>query len=244
MRPAVGLDRGVPDIGEIVVRIGNRLGVPRLADAFRANSEQARRLFAVIGFGATTGAIIGPAIAALFTAKLGSLNMLFVSGVFFLLPIPLVGQLDAMRTTALGNPDEQRDLQRDGKLSPNPFSGFTHFVSNPYLLWIGLFIFLYVMMNTFLYYELRKVLGEFDRDQRAQIWALIDLAVNVLSGLTALFATSRLTTRFGMPRTLALVPLIMALGWVVVAINPAMITVVLVQIIRRAGNYAITRPGT
>ena len=207
------------------------------------NSQQARRLFAVIGFGATTGAIVGPAIAALFTAKLGSLNMLFVSAVFFLLPIPLVGQLDAMRTMELGNPDEQQDLQRDGKLSANPFSGFTHFVSNPYLLWIGLFIFLYVMMNTFLYYELRKVLGDFDRDQRAQIWALIDLAVNVLSGLTALFATSRLTTRFGMPKTLALVPLIMALGWVVVAINPAMITVVLVQIIRRAGNYAITRPG-
>ena len=207
------------------------------------NSEQARRLFAVIGFGATVGAIIGPTIAALLTARLGSLNMLFASAVFFLLPIPLVGQLDAMRTKELGNADDQGDLLRDGKLGVNPFAGFARFASNPYLLWIGLFILLYVMMNTFLYYELRKVLGEFERDQRAQIWALIDLSVNVLTAITALFATSRLTTRFGMPKTLALVPLIMALGWVVVAINPAMITVVIVQIIRRAGNYAVTRPG-
>ena len=161
------------------------------------NSEQSRRLFAVIGFGATTGAIIGPLFVTLLADNLGSLNMLFVAAVFFLLPIPLVGQLDDMRTRELGNADEQRDLMRDGKLGVNPFSGFTRFVSSPYLLWIGVFILLYVMMNTFLYYELRKVLGEFDRDQRAQIWASIDLAVNVLSATdSALFATSRLTTRF------------------------------------------------
>jgi AAA family ATP:ADP antiporter len=35
----------------------------------------------------------------------------------------------------------------------------------------------------------------------------------------------------------------MALGWVAVAISPIAITVYVVQVIRRAGNYAITRPG-
>jgi AAA family ATP:ADP antiporter len=46
-----------------------------------------------------------------------------------------------------------------------------------------------------------------------------------------------------MPTTLALVPVIMAVGWALVAFNPVMLTVIFVQVVRRAGNYAITRPG-
>jgi AAA family ATP:ADP antiporter len=155
----------------------------------------------------------------------------------------LIGQLDRLRGIDLGNADVQAELTRDSKLGVNPFSGFARFVSKPYLLWIGAFILLYVMMNTFLYYELRKVMGDLDRETRAQIWASIDLAVNVLAAVTALFATGRLTTRFGMPTTLAVVPMIMAIGWAVVAFNPVMLSVVLVQVVRKAGNYSITRPG-
>ena len=207
------------------------------------NKEQAKRLFSIIALGATAGAIVGPAFVAVLAGKIGSLNMLLVSAVLLLVPIPLIGQLDRLRGTALGNADVQADLARDSKLGVNPFSGFSRFVSNPYLLWIGAFIFLYVMMNTFLYYELRKVMGDLDRETRAQIWASIDLSVNLLAAVTALFATGRLTTRFGMPTTLAVVPIIMAIGWAVVAFNPVMLSIVLVQVVRRAGNYAITRPG-
>jgi AAA family ATP:ADP antiporter len=207
------------------------------------NKEQAKRLFGIIALGATSGAIAGPAFVAAFAGKIGSLNMLLVSAALLLVPLPLIGQLDRLRATALGNADTQAELARDSKLGVNPFSGFARFVSNPYLLWIGAFIFLYVMMNTFLYYELRKVMGDLDRETRAQIWASIDLAVNMLAAFTALFATGRLTTRFGMPTTLALVPVIMAVGWALVAFNPVMLTVIFVQVVRRAGNYAITRPG-
>jgi len=207
------------------------------------NRDQSKRLFSVIGLGATAGAIVGPAFVTLFANQIGSLNMLLVSAALLLVPIPIISSLDQLRTSDLGNPDAQADLLRDGKLSVNPFSGFTRFLSNPYLLWIGLFILLYVMMNTFLYYEIRKAVADLDRGQRAQIWASIDLAVNLLAAVTALFATGRLTTRFGMAKTLALVPLVMAVGWAAVAISPAAITVVIVQVIRRAGNYSITRPG-
>ena len=74
-------------------------------------------------------------------------------------------------------------------------------------------------MNTFIYFELRKLLIDFDRDARTQIWASIDLIVNVLAIVTAIFLTGRITTRFGMPTTLALIPVLMVLGWLVVAIS-------------------------
>ena len=206
------------------------------------NKKQAERLFGVIAVGATTGAIAGPAFVSAFADNIGSLNMLIVSATLLLAPVPIMATLTKLRSSALGNPDLSGDLLRDNHLGVNPFSGFAQFVRSPYLLWIGLFILLYVCMSTFLYYEIRKPLGDLAQVRRSQIWANIDLAVNILAAVTALFATSRLTTKFGMPKTLAFVPALMVVAWTVVAANPAALTIFVVQVIRRAGNYAITRP--
>jgi AAA family ATP:ADP antiporter len=207
------------------------------------NKEQAKRLFAIIAMGASAGAIVGPAIPTFFADDIGNLNLLLIAAVMLLLPIPIILKLDRLRVSDLGNADVQADLAADQKLSTNPFSGFKTFVSNPYLLAIGLFILLYVVMNTFIYFELRKMMDGFDREVRTQIWGGIDLAVNTLAFVTALFATGRLATRFGMPATLALIPALMVGGWLVVALSPILGVMAGLQIARRAGNYAITRPG-
>jgi len=207
------------------------------------NKEQAKRLFAIIAMGATAGAIAGPAIAALFANRIGNLNLLLIAAVLLMLPLVIIGRLEQLRISDLGNEDAQTDLAGGRELSANPFSGFKTFASNPYLLAIGLFILLYVVMNTFIYFELRKMMGDFDRETRTQIWAGIDLAVNSLTFVVGLFVTGRLATRVGMPTTLALIPVFMVGGWVVVALSPVLAVLAGLQIVRRAGNYAITRPG-
>jgi AAA family ATP:ADP antiporter len=207
------------------------------------NKEQAKRLFSIIAMGASAGAIVGPAIPTFFADNIGNLNLLLIAAVLLMVPIPIIMKLESLRISDLGNEDVQADLAGDKKLSGNPFSGFKTFVSNPYLLAIGLFILLYVLMNTFIYFELRKMMGDFDREVRTQMWGGIDLAVNSLALLTALFATGRLATRFGMPITLALIPALMVGGWVVVAQSPVLAVLIGLQVTRRAGNYAITRPG-
>ena len=207
------------------------------------NKEQAKRLFSIIAMGASAGAIVGPAIPTFFADNIGNLNLLLIAAVLLMVPIPIIMKLESLRISDLGNEDVQADLAGDKKLSGNPFSGFKTFVSNPYLLAIGLFILLYVLMNTFIYFELRKMMGDFDREVRTQMWGGIDLAINSLALLTALFATGRLATRFGMPITLALIPALMVGGWVVVALSPVLAVLIGLQVTRRAGNYAITRPG-
>ena len=207
------------------------------------NKEQAKRLFAIIAMGASAGAIVGPSIPTFFADEIGNLNLLLIAAVLLMLPIAFIYRLERLRISDLGNEDVRADLTADQKLSSNPFSGFKTFVSNPYLLAIGLFIVLYVVMNTFIYFELRKMMGDFDRDVRTQIWGGIDLAVNSIAFLIALFATGRLATRFGMSTTLALIPVLMIGGWIVVALSPVLAVLAGLQIGRRAGNYAITRPG-
>jgi len=54
--------------------------------------------------------------------------------------------------------------------------------------------------------------------------------------------TSRLTTRFGLGWTLALLPVVVMGGLLSVAMVPLLPIVVGLQIFRRAGNYGITRP--
>ena len=207
------------------------------------NKEQAKRLFAVIAMGASAGAIVGPSIPTFFADKIGNLNLLLIAAVLLMLPIAFIFKLERLRISDLGNQDVQADLAGDPQLSRNPFSGFTTFIRNPYLLAIGLFIVLYVVMNTFIYFELRKMLGDFDREVRTQIWGGIDLAVNSIAFVIALFATGRMATRFGMPTTLALIPALMVGGWAIVALSPVLAVLAGLQIARRAGNYAITRPG-
>jgi len=205
--------------------------------------EQAPRLFAVIASGASIGAIVGPAIPTFFAQEIGVMNLMLISAVMLLIPVPIIGSLERLKVGELGNEHLQADLRQAKRLGKNPFSGFMLFIRNPYLLAIGTFILMYVTMSTFVYMELREFLAIYERPERAEIQASIDLAVNSLALLTALFATSRLTTCFGMATTLALIPALMVGGWLVVAIVPVLGVLIGLQIVRRAGNYAVTRPG-
>ena len=102
---------------------------------------------------------------------------------------------------------------------------------------------LYVSIGSFVWFELKNLLEVFSREERTQIWALIDVIVNTLAILTAMFLTSRIATRFGMATTLAMIPVLMAIGMLIVAFSPVVAVVAGLWIARRAGNYAITRPG-
>lgn len=207
------------------------------------SKDQAPRLFAIVGTGASVGAIVGPTVPTFFADDIGTMNLLLIAAGFLLIPIPIIATLEKLKVTDLGNASLNADLRHARQLGKNPFSGFMLFIRNPYLLGIGAFILMYVTMNTFIYMELREMLAEFDREQRTRIWGGIDLTVNTLSVITAVFLTGRITTRFGMAPTLALVPVLMAGGWLVVAAIPLLAVLIGLQIARRAGNYAITRPG-
>ena len=206
------------------------------------SKEQAPRLFGFIASGASIGAILGPSVPILFVNQLGTMNLLIIAGIILLIPVPLISWLEKIQFSELKNHKVNLDETKN-TIKKDFLSGFSSLIKNPYLISISLFILFYVVMNTFIYFELRKLLIDFDRDARTQIWASIDLIVNVLAIVTAIFLTGRITTRFGMPTTLALIPVLMVLGWLVVAISPILLFLIGLQIIRRAGNYAITKPG-
>lgn len=205
------------------------------------SKEQSGRLFGVIAVGASVGGLIGPSVTAFFSLSLGTDNLIFIASMMLLIPIPIIFYLQSLKISEL-NREEFRKTASKRSIGGNPLAGFKLFFSNPYLLSIGVFIFLYTGISSFVYFELKNLLSDLSRPERSVIWAQMDLAVNILAILIGLFATGRIVSRFGMPLTIALVPVMICIGLLILAISPLLGVVVILQIIRRAGNYAITRP--
>ena len=212
-----------------------------MADIF--NKEQARRLFGFIASGSSIGALIGPLLALTLVGRVGKGNLLLISTVLLLVPMIIIGWLEQIKHTELHNEELNAEQDYQQTLGSNPLAGFMLFVRNPYLLGIGIFILLYTAISTLVYFELKNLMAGLDESTRTQIWAGMDLAVNILTIGTAMFFTSRLATRFGLAVTLAFVPVIIFAGLLVVAMAPMIWVVVALQVVRRAGNYGITRPG-
>ncbi|MFV8818565.1 NTP/NDP exchange transporter [Haliea sp. E17] len=205
-----------------------------MSDSF--SRDQSKRLFAFIGAGASVGALLGPSLATGLAGAASSDDLLPLASGLLLLALPLVVMVQG-RSASGDGPDPSA-----APLGGNPLSGYRDLLSSPYLLGICLFIFLYTALSSFIYFELKNLLEDYDRDQRTQIWAAMDLAVNGLTLLVALFATGRIASRLGLPFTLACVPVLICAGMVLLAALPQVGIVVAVQVVRRAGNYAISRP--
>ncbi len=197
-----------------------------MADIF--SRAQSLRLFGLFGAGASIGAVVGPSLPVLLGESIGVYNLLLIAALMLLFIIPIIFYLDKTRSNLTGVADSKPDTESLRSIGGDFFGGFVDFLSHRFLLGIV---------------ELKNVMVEYDRATRSQYWGMMDLIVNSLAILTALFATSRLATNFGLAVTLALVPVLMVFGWIAVAVAPGLALLIALQIIRRAGNYAITRPG-
>ena len=204
------------------------------------SKEQSGRLFGIIAVGASVGGLIGPSITAFFSVSIGTDNLMLIASMMLLIPIPIIFYLQS-KATDLNN--EKLDLTPTSHpIGGNPIAGFKMLFSNPYLMSIALFIFLYTGISSFIYFELKNLLSDLSRPERSAIWAQMDLAVNILSISIGLFATGRIVGKFGMPVTIAMVPVMVCVGLLILAISPLLGVVMILQIIRRAGNYGMTRP--
>lgn len=207
-----------------------------MADTF--NKEQSKRLFAIIATGASIGAMLGPTMK-LFVSGLEGYNAVLVSAVVLLITLPLIFLIQRLKVDELGNGDHHAQMQSIGG---NSLEGYKLFLKSKYLLGIGLFLFLYTGIGSFIYFELKNLMTDMPRAEREDVWAFMDLATNSLTIITGLFLTSRLTTKLGMGFTLALLPVLVLGGLLSVAMVPLLSVVVGLQVFRRAGNYAISRP--
>ena len=207
------------------------------------DNRQARRLFGFIAAGGTAGALAGPALTAMLVKPLGPENLMLISAALLACAIFCIRQLIRWRSSH-DDPDPATERSADTPLGGSVLAGIRLVLQSPYLLGIALLMLLYTTLATFLYFQQAQIIRDAftDPSERTAVFASIDFAVNLLTVLIQLFFTGRLVRWLGLPWTLALVPLLLALGFMALATAPVLAVLAAVQIIRRAGNYAIMRP--
>ena len=204
------------------------------------SDAQSRRLFGFIAAGGTLGALTGPALTALLVQSLGARNLLLLSALLLFLAIVCIAKLthwSNSRTTVTKS-------QENEKIGGSIWSGVTLVFRSPYLMGICLLMLLFTTLATFLYFMQAQIIRDAFEDsaQRTAVFASIDFAVNALTLITQLFLTSRLIKWFGLAVVLAVIPLLLAIGFSILGLAPVLAVLLTVQVIRRAGNYAVMRP--
>jgi AAA family ATP:ADP antiporter len=137
---------------------------------------------------------------------------------------------------------------RDGKL-PVPvgggmLDGIKLVAGSPYLLGICLYVALYSMLSTFLYFQQQQIVkaSMTSSEERTALFASIDLAVNLLTLGLQVFAFSRLLRWLGVAAGLVLVPLLSVAGFLVLGFASTLTVLIVFGVARRAGEFAISKP--
>lgn len=208
-----------------------------MADVF--DREQARRLFPLIAAGASAGALTGPLVPMLLGEDLPATTLMLTAALMLCLPLPLAVALGRRRRA---HATDVPASDAEARLGGHPLRGFSLLFTHPRLLGIALFLLLFTMVNAFFYFEQKNLLADYELATRTRLLGTVDWLTNLLTFLLAFFATSRLLDRLGMGATLALLPALAALGLLCLALAPAALLLLALQVGRRAGEYAITRP--
>ena len=209
-----------------------------IVDVF--NSEQGKRLFGFIAAGATLGAISGSAFTVSTVEHMASGYLMVGAALMLEVAVFCVRRLSGL-SAALS---ERPQLEQEQPIGGTLLGGFRDALSSSYLLNVSLFLLLYAVTSTFLYFQQAAVVSHSFQSRAAQtaFFASVDLGVNILTLGVQLFLTGRILKRFGVGTTLSLLPVFSVVGFGVVALLPVLSSVVGFQLIRRAGNFAIARP--
>jgi AAA family ATP:ADP antiporter len=220
------------------------LFVPSVFWAFMTDiftRDQAKRLFGIISAAGTLGAMTGSMLTASLAAHIPPIYLLLVSAAVIELSVFAVRRLsrlsERLREASGLAPGEE-------VIGGSVAAGIRNALSSPYLLGISLFMLTFTILSSVLYFQMYGIVDRTfsDRAARTVFFARVDLLTNGLAFVLQLFAFSSLMKFIGLTLTLAVLPAVSAAGFALLGTYPTMAVVVGLQSLRRAGEFAVTRP--
>jgi len=204
-----------------------------MADLF--SSEQGKRLYGFIAAGGSAGALAGPVLTIGLAEVLGPVNLLIVAGLLLEGAVVCAMRLE---------PRNEVILKGEQAVGGGAIDGLLMVLRSPYIAGIMLWVSVLSVAATFLYFEQAAIVAAASDDPavRTRIFATVDLAVGVLTLAIQFVATGKLIARFGVGAALALLPLVFAGGFAVLAAAPVLAVVITFQALQRTANFAISNP--
>jgi AAA family ATP:ADP antiporter len=209
-----------------------------LADCF--DNSQAKRMFGFIAVGSSIGGMVGSSLTAGLAEIVPTFSLLLIAC------IPLEAAswcaLTLHRRFGTGNILIQGEAAR--AIPGNAWTGMKAVFASRYLMGIATFIVLMTFVSTMLYFQQANLVADAfsDRGVRTAFFAKVDLVVSIFTVIFQVYLTARIIKWLGIGRTLLLVPVAVALGFVALGFYPTLAVLVVVQVAYRAGRYGLTKP--
>src|SRR5262249_57594052 len=110
----------------------------------------------------------------------------------------------------------------EGVMGGNVVGGGTHGLKSAYLVNVSVYILLFAITSTLLYFQQAEIARQSfpDRGARTAFFARIDLWVNILTLGAQLFLTGRILRAIGVGLTLGVLPALSILGFGTLAMTP------------------------
>ncbi len=208
-----------------------------MADIFRAG--QAQRLFGTIAAGGSLGAVFGPLVTGNIAASVGNSGLMLIAAGLI--------TIATLAAIYLGGHSEARDrgARPESVIGGSIWEGAIKVFSSKYLILICLLMLLHNLTSTFLYNGMALMVREQIPEvgaARTIFFSNINLMVNLIAFVLQFLLTSRIVAWLGMPKTMVLMPMILAAGMVVLGSSLTLVLFASVQIAQRSLNYGLVGP--
>ncbi|MCA9729724.1 MAG: MFS transporter [Candidatus Eisenbacteria bacterium] len=213
--------------------------------------DQGKRLFAIVGFGASAGAVAGPFISAGLIDSLGPYPLLLVAGAILVLSLFLTNVVDSReRSVSSGRAADTSTSTQPSKEEPIGKEGAYKLVfSSRYLLLIALLILFLNWVNSTGEYILGRVVTQEATQLAAQgvdkgtfigkFYSDFFGVVNLVGLVVQLFFVSRILKYWGVRVALLIMPVIALLGYSLVAFVPILALIRWVKTAENATDYSL-----
>ena len=203
------------------------------------DTRQAKRLFGLIGSGASAGAITGGILARFLVEPLGgSVNLILVLAGLILTAAVVV--LTANRRLP------QKGLMRLGSAVSRPFSEtLKEIAANPYLRLMSAMVFLVSIATQWIGLQLNFVADARyggDADALTRFFGTFNFLLGSVSFVVQLFATSRALRTFGLAVTIMTLPISLGLGTLMIVLLPAFWPVLVANAFDQSLRFSVDKP--
>ena len=210
-----------------------------MADVWRP--ELAKRFYGYVAAGGSAGALLGPLIVTSTVQRIGHTPLIIVACLFILATAALVsGARRRLRQSATGYSVPDGAIPVGGRA----IDDLARLARTPYLLGIAGLIIAGQTIGAFMYNEQGKfVLSAYESvADRTQIFANMEIAVNLLSLVFQAVVVTWLTRRGSVAISLSAMPVLLAASFGVLALYPVGSVLLVTQVLRRAADYGLGKP--
>lgn len=211
------------------------------------SKDQGERLFPIVGFGASLGAVVGSSVVHRFIDRVGLFELMLVGAALLVLQLGITNWVDRreMRKAAAA-PTPTPALPK-----PSGSGAFGMVFTTRYLLLMALMLLLLSTVNTTGEYILGSIVKDAavahagDRGIEAVETAIADFYstyftyVNVLGLLLQLFIVSRVVKYLGVPFGILILPLVATGAYSVIAFLPLLHAVLGAKVAENSTDYSI-----